>query len=79
VCLSQAWTAHIITSAWWVNASQVSKTAPTGEYLPTGSFMIRGKKNFLPPCKLELGFGLLFKVGVLSGFVFRTCTRAITV
>jgi hypothetical protein len=28
---------------------QVSKTAPTGEYLPTGSFMIRGKKNFLPP------------------------------
>jgi len=27
----------------------VSKTAPTGEYLPTGSFMIRGRKNFLPP------------------------------
>ena len=62
VCLSSAWNAHMITSAWWVNAHQVSKTAPTGEYLPTGSFMIRGKKNFLPPCKLELGFALLFKV-----------------
>ena len=30
-------------------ARQVSKTAPTGEYLVTGSFMIRGKKNYLPP------------------------------
>ena len=32
-----------------LRAPQVSKTAPTGEYLPTGSFMIRGRKNFLPP------------------------------
>ena len=28
---------------------QVSKTAQTGENLPTGSFMVRGRKNFLPP------------------------------
>lgn len=48
VCRSAAWNAKIITSAWWVHAEQVSKTAPSGEYLPTGSFMIRGKKNFLP-------------------------------
>lgn len=27
----------------WVTSMQVSKTAPTGEYLTTGSFMIRGK------------------------------------
>lgn len=40
---------------------QVSKTAPTGEFLPTGSFMIRGKKNFLPPQPLIMGFGLMFK------------------
>lgn len=40
---------------------QVSKTAPSGEYLPTGSFMIRGKKNFLPPQPLVMGFGFLFK------------------
>lgn len=32
-----------------VKPIQVSKTAPTGEYLTTGSFMIRGKKNYLPP------------------------------
>ena len=62
VCLSSAWAAHATTSAWWVPAAAVSKTAPTGEYLGTGSFMVRGRKNFLPPAKLELGVVLLFKV-----------------
>ncbi|GBG24526.1 Nuclear export mediator factor Nemf [Hondaea fermentalgiana] len=62
VCMSNAWSAKIITSAWWVHADQVSKTAPSGEYLSTGSFMIRGKKNFLPPCRLELSFGFIFKL-----------------
>ena len=62
VCRSKAWDSKIITSAWWVYDQQVSKTAPSGEYLPTGSFMIRGKKNFLNPAKLEMGMGLLFKV-----------------
>uniref|UniRef100_A0A3B4GNS0 Ribosome quality control complex subunit NEMF n=1 Tax=Pundamilia nyererei TaxID=303518 RepID=A0A3B4GNS0_9CICH len=41
VCYSAAWDAKIVTSAWWVHHHQVSKTAPTGEYLTTGSFMIR--------------------------------------
>jgi hypothetical protein len=49
-------------SAWWVNADQVSKSAPTGEFLPTGSFMVRGKKNFLPPAQLILGFGAVFLI-----------------
>ncbi|KAJ0009154.1 hypothetical protein NQD34_016569 [Periophthalmus magnuspinnatus] len=88
VCYSAAWDAKIITSAWWVHHHQVSKTAPTGEYLTTGSFMIRGqstrqsafskcitqkviflcfymflgKKNFLPPSYLIMGFAFLFKV-----------------
>ena len=62
VSYSAAWEARIVTSAWWVHHSQVSKTAPTGEYLTTGSFMIRGKKNFLPPCYLMMGFGFMFKL-----------------
>jgi hypothetical protein len=41
---------------------QVSKTAPTGEYLTVGSFMIRGKKNFLPPHPLVMGFSILFRL-----------------
>ncbi|OAQ33627.1 hypothetical protein K457DRAFT_152538 [Linnemannia elongata AG-77] len=62
VCQSKAWDSKIVTSAYWVRADQVSKSAPTGEYLTTGSFMIRGKKNFLPPVQLVYGFGLLFKL-----------------
>ena len=62
ICYSAGWEARIVTSAWWVHHDQVSKTAPTGEYLTTGSFMISGKKNFLPPTQLMMGFGFLFKV-----------------
>ena len=62
VCNSAAWEAKVVTSAWWVYHHQVSKTAPTGEYLTTGSFMIRGKKNYLPPCYLVYGFGFVFRV-----------------
>ncbi|XP_040056386.2 ribosome quality control complex subunit NEMF [Gasterosteus aculeatus] len=71
VCYSAAWDAKIITSAWWVHHHQVSKSAPTGEYLTTGSFMIRGKKNFLPPSYLIMGFGFLFKVDEQSVFRHR--------
>uniref|UniRef100_A0A4W5RJJ1 Nuclear export mediator factor n=1 Tax=Hucho hucho TaxID=62062 RepID=A0A4W5RJJ1_9TELE len=62
VCYSAAWDAKVITSAWWVHHHQVTKSAPTGEYLTTGSFMIRGKKNFMPPSYLMMGFSFLFKV-----------------
>eukprot|EP00914_Ancora_sagittata_P026418 GHVO01052008.1.p1 GENE.GHVO01052008.1~~GHVO01052008.1.p1 ORF type:complete len:998 (+),score=178.77 GHVO01052008.1:52-3045(+) len=62
ICRSSAWEQKMIIGAYWVYPSQVSKTAPTGEYLTTGAFMIRGKKNFLPPLKLEMGLGLLFAV-----------------
>lgn len=63
ICRSSAWTSRMVTSAWWVESQQVSKTAPTGEYLTVGSFMIRGKKNFLPPTQLEMGLGVLFFLG----------------
>eukprot|EP00958_Prasinococcus_capsulatus_P008112 scaffold766_cov560-Prasinococcus_capsulatus_cf.AAC.3 len=66
VCRSQAWDSKIVTSAWWVYSNQVSKTAPTGEYLTTGSFMVRGRKNFLPPTPLVMGYGLLFMLDDLS-------------
>ncbi|KAL9117817.1 MAG: hypothetical protein Q9187_005638, partial [Circinaria calcarea] len=62
VATSSAWDSKAVMSAWWVNSDQVSKTAPTGEYLTTGGFMIRGKKNFLPPAQLLLGFGVMFQI-----------------
>ncbi len=48
---------------YWLIIFKVSKQAPTGEYLATGSFMIRGKKNFIPQTALIFGFSLLYKVG----------------
>jgi len=63
ICRSSAWSSRMVTSAWWVESHQVSKTAPTGEYLTVGSFMIRGKKNFLPPTQLEMGLAVLFRLG----------------
>ncbi|KAK3310857.1 fibronectin-binding protein A N-terminus-domain-containing protein [Chaetomium strumarium] len=62
VCCSNAWDSKAAMGAWWVNADQVSKAAPAGEYLPVGSFMVRGKRNPLPPALLMLGFGLMFKI-----------------
>ncbi|KAL8762388.1 MAG: hypothetical protein Q9184_001602 [Pyrenodesmia sp. 2 TL-2023] len=62
VATSSAWDSKAVMSAWWVHPEQVSKTAPTGEFLTVGSFVIRGEKNFLPPAHLLLGFGVLFRV-----------------
>ncbi|MEF8834754.1 MAG: ribosome rescue protein RqcH [Candidatus Thermoplasmatota archaeon] len=43
--------------AYWVKPDQVSKTAEAGESLPTGAFVIRGKRNFHDdlPMKAVLG------------------------
>ena len=41
-CHSAAWEAKVPALAYWVKHDQVSKTAPTGEYITTGAFMIRG-------------------------------------
>lgn len=62
IFFSNAWSSKILFNAWWVYHHQVSKTAPSGEYLVTGSFMIRGQKNYLLPQHLQLGFSFIFKV-----------------
>ena len=61
LCLSKAWQSNICDRAYWVEANQVSKTAPSGEYLSTGSMMVRGKKNYLSMARLELFVGIIFK------------------
>ncbi|XP_053613613.1 ribosome quality control complex subunit NEMF homolog isoform X2 [Plodia interpunctella] len=62
VAYSVSWEAKVVTRAWWVWGQQVSKSAPTGEYLATGSFMIRGRKNYLLPDQLVFGFSLMFRL-----------------
>lgn len=62
VCTSTAWESKAVMSAWWVDVKQISKTAPTGEYLQPGRFNIDGKKRFLPPAQLLLGFAIMFRI-----------------
>ena len=62
VCFSRAWREAMHGSAaYWVDPAQVKKSAPTGEYLPKGSFTIRGKRNFSQPSALRLGVGVMHK------------------
>jgi hypothetical protein len=60
VCHSRCWESKVITQVYWVHSHQVSKTPPTGLFIPTGSFMIYGKRNFITPTKMDLGFTLMF-------------------
>jgi len=62
ICWTKSWTSVIPDRAYWVYPNQVSKTAPSGEYLSTGSMMIRGQKNYLSVAKMELGLALLFQI-----------------
>lgn len=66
VATSSAWDSKAVMSAWWVNAEQVLKTLPNGEYLAVGLFAIKGQKNFLLPAQLMLGFGIMFQISAAS-------------
>lgn len=58
---SKAWKLGLAAvDVFWVYGSQVSKSPPAGEYLPKGSFMIYGKKNYIKSVKLNLAIG--FKI-----------------
>ncbi|KAG2473220.1 MAG: hypothetical protein NPMRTH4_1500001 [Nitrosopumilales archaeon] len=46
------------TSAYWVNPEQVKRAAPSGQYLPKGSFTIDGQRNFVRIPSLKLAVGL---------------------
>lgn len=60
VSFSSAWKNELGSAdAYWVKAQQVKKSAPTGEYLPRGSFFIEGKKNFVKHIRTELSIGIM--------------------
>jgi len=61
VSYSQAWKeSWEYADIFYVNPDQVSKSPPSGEFLPKGSFMIEGKKNFFKNAKTELAIGLIY-------------------
>ena len=60
VCFSRAWREGMHgLSAFWVYPDQVKKSAPTGQFLPKGSFTIEGKRNFVNIPSLKLAVGII--------------------
>lgn len=55
---SRAWNQFAEASVYWVLPEQVSKTPQSGEFVPKGAFIIRGKRNY-QRCKLEVAVGLI--------------------
>ncbi len=61
VSFSRSWKSGLSSSdAYWVLSSQLKKGAPTGQYLPKGSFVIEGKRNFVKNLEIKLAIGLSF-------------------
>jgi predicted ribosome quality control (RQC) complex YloA/Tae2 family protein len=55
---SKAWSAGLASgSAFWVLPEQVSKQAESGEFLPRGAFVIRGKRNYVHDLPVRLAIG----------------------
>ena len=60
VCFSRAWREGMHgLSAYWVYPDQVKKSAPSGQFLPKGSFTIEGKRNFVNIPSLKLAVGII--------------------
>jgi len=53
---SKAWKQFAEAQAYWVLPEQVSKTPQSGEFVPKGAFIIRGKRNYYR-CKLKIAVG----------------------
>jgi predicted ribosome quality control (RQC) complex YloA/Tae2 family protein len=49
--------------AYWVRPEQVTKSAPAGEYLTKGAFMIRGTRNCIRGVELALAVGVTLRDG----------------
>ena len=82
VSFSSAWKSSLAAAdAFWVDPAQVSTTAPSGEYLPRGSFVIRGKKNFVAHNPVEVSVGIDSKGRLVAGpesTVLSLCDACVT-
>lgn len=59
-CYSNAWQGGIsAVDVYCAGKEQVKTAAPSGQYLPKGSFLIEGKKNFLKNIPLGLYLGTI--------------------
>ena len=57
---SSAWSKGFTSQdVFWVHPDQVSKTPEAGEFLPKGSFVIRGHRNYIRGARVKLGIGIV--------------------
>ncbi|HET7148083.1 MAG TPA: ribosome rescue protein RqcH [Candidatus Nitrosopolaris sp.] len=60
VSFSRAWKDGLFSAdAFWVEPSQIKRGAPTGQFLPRGSFVIEGKRNYIKGIEIKLAVGLI--------------------
>ena len=62
VSFSRGWKDGLSSAdAYWVKADQIKKGAPTGQFLPKGSFVIEGKRNYVKGVEIRLALGIIQK------------------
>jgi len=67
VSRSKAWASGIGSGdAYWVKPEQLSSSAPPGEYLAKGMFMVNGPRNYLRGVELRLAVGAVEKEGQIQ-------------
>lgn len=60
VAFSRAWKDGLTSAdAYWVLPEQVKRGAPTGQFLPKGSFVIEGKRNYIKGIEARLAVGIV--------------------
>jgi predicted ribosome quality control (RQC) complex YloA/Tae2 family protein len=60
VSFSRAWKDGLSSAdGYWVLPDQVKKGAPTGQFLPKGSFVIEGKRSYLKGVEIRLAIGIV--------------------
>lgn len=56
---SRAWREGLRSiDVYWVRPEQVSKKAPSGEYIPRGAFMVYGSRNYVRNVPLRISVGV---------------------
>jgi predicted ribosome quality control (RQC) complex YloA/Tae2 family protein len=77
---SRAWSSgRASADAYWVLPEQVSKTPQTGEFVPKGGFIIRGRRNYVKDIAMRAAIGLVEHEGdvlVMAGPVEAVSSRA---
>ena len=64
VIYSRAWSGgRASADAYWVMPEQVSKTAESGEYVPKGAFVIRGRRNYMKDLEMRVAVGTVEREG----------------